>query len=211
MKLAAKAWFCLAVATIAAVIGDFIVEDASNHGIFGPGDFTDHSSWILSPALLAGSVFIALHLFHRLRDAQLAQVGPSWLQLTRNAIGSNAWSLIPLVFAIQLVTLFTMERTEQLVVYGHFLPGAIWLGGPIVASLSIHALLCCLVTLTAASLVRILANATVQLVKLVRTFATLGMRGFTPHYFLHKPDIASGRSVRVICRIGERAPPLFTA
>jgi hypothetical protein len=153
-----------------------------------------------------------LHLNHRIREAKSArQAVPSWLHLTCNAIGSNAWSSIPLVFAIQLLALFTMERTEQLVVYGHFLPGAIWLGGPLFASLSVHALLCCIVTLTAASLARILANATVQLVQLVRSFATLGMRGFTPHYFLPNPDIAFGRSIRVICRIGERAPPLLTA
>jgi hypothetical protein len=213
MKTIVKIWFCLAAATIAATVADSIVEFASNHGWFGPGDFTDHSSWVVGPALLTGLIFIALYVCMRAR--QILGLGQkercNWLRLTSDVIEKRTLSLVPFIFGLQILALFVMEKSEQLAVYGHGIPGGVWLGGPVIASLAIHLVFCCLITVGAAWLVRALARATVQFVHLVRLFATLRERGLGTHYLVRTPEIIPGRSVRARWRIGERAPPFLPA
>lgn len=214
MKLTIRIWFCLAVAVIGASIGDVLVESASDHGAFGPGNFTDHSSRALGPALLLGLFLIALHLALRIREALLdnARPAPNWLQLASNSLGPKVLPLVPAIFCAQILALFTTERIEQLTVYGHSFGGTIWLGGPVAISLTVQAVVSCLVTLVAAWVLRAFANATVQLVHLVRAaFATLLARGIHATYIARRSFVASGRSIRVLCRIGERAPPILIA
>jgi hypothetical protein len=211
MKLMTKAWFCLAVATIAAVIADFFLESASDNGWFGPGDYTDHSNWVIGPALLVGLMFTALHLCLRTREALTREhwSAQNWRQLASVTKGSRVLSFTPMIYAIQLLTLFVMERVEQIVVYGHALPGMVWLDGPVIVSLAVHAAVCCIVAVVAAWFVGVLAHATLRLVRLVRTFATVRMRRLSSRYFHYRPAPAFGRAVRALCRIGERAPPRF--
>lgn len=213
MKIAIKICFCLSVATLAASLADLLVESASDRGWFGPGNFTDHSLWVTGPAMLAGLVFILMHLGLRVREALWhdRKPTPNWLQLARDAVGRRVLAWTPLIFVLQLVVLFVMENAEQLVVYGHTLGGAIWLDGPVAISLLVNALVCVLFTCAAVWLVRALADATVQFVKLVLVFATLRERGMQSRYLVYRPKMTFGQSVRALCRIGERAPPFLTA
>lgn len=212
MKIALKVWFCLAVATLGAAVADVIVESASDRGWFGPGDFTDHSLWALGPALLIGALFILMHLGLRVREALIHDRRPSqnWLLLTRDAVGRRAFAWMPLIMCVQLMAQFWMQRAEQIVVYGHPLGGAVWLDGPVAISLAFQALSCIVVTLGAMWLVRALAAATVQFVRLVLSFATLCERGIKSRYLTYRPKVTFGQCVRALCRIGERAPPLLT-
>jgi hypothetical protein len=213
MKLAIKIWFCLAVAMIAASLADPLVEFASNSGWFGPGAFTDNSNWNVVPALLVGLLFVALHFYLRVRshfaEAQKAEL--NWLKLASDALGARIRYLIPVIFAVQVLALYVIETSEQLVTYGHPLGGSIWLGGPIAASLTTHAVVCCVIALAVSWLVRALAAATIRLVTLVRAFAILQVREPRPNFLSRARRISAGRSTRVLCRIGERAPPFLIA
>src|ERR1700694_3279642 len=66
-------WFCVAVALVALAIADPLTEWASNAGLFGPGNFTDHSNADVVPALFAGFAFFALHLVMRSLSASRAR------------------------------------------------------------------------------------------------------------------------------------------
>jgi hypothetical protein len=212
-KLAVKMWFCIAVAMIGAAFADPLVEFASNRGLFGPGTFTDRSNWAELPTLVVGLTFVVLHLILRIRS-QLVETrdpAPGWVRLAIRTVGVRVAYLVPLIFALQLLALFAIETCEQVVVYGHPLGGLLWLGGPIAASLIVHALTCVAVAFVASRLLRVLAEATVRLVNNVRAFATLQER--TPRFvFLRWPGaIDLGRPLRVHCCIGERAPPILAA
>ena len=81
MIRAIRFWFCLAAAVIAAAIADPVVEFASNHGAFGAGNFTDHSSLDVVPALIAGLIAAALAVGLRVRSHFADATAPSrdWL------------------------------------------------------------------------------------------------------------------------------------
>jgi hypothetical protein len=213
MKIAIKIWFCLAAATLAASLSDIMVESASDRGWFGPGQFTDHSLWVIGPAVLTGIAFVLMHLCLRVREALSHdhKPTPNWLQLARDAVGRRVLIWTPLIFALQIAVLFAMETAEQVVVYGHTLGGALWLDGPVAISLLVNAAVCMLVTCAAVWLVRALADATVQFVKLVLLFATLRERGIGSRYLAYRPKVTFAQSTRAFCRIGERAPPFLTA
>ncbi len=118
---------------------------------------------------------------------------------------------MPLIFALQLLALYAIETFEQVVVYGHPLGGLLWLGGPIAASLVVHAFTCVAVAFVASRFLRALAEATVRLVHIVRAFATLQERAARPIFLRWLDVIDLGRPLRVHCCIGERAPPILAA
>ncbi len=101
-----------------------------------------------------------------------------------------------------------METAEQFIVARHPLGPAIWLGGPIVASLTIHAAFCLAVSFWIARSARGLTVTTLRVIRLIKTST-----GFAAHAFEivrpRRPDERCFRQlVRILCRIGERAPPL---
>jgi hypothetical protein len=212
-RLSVKMWFCVAVAMIGAAFADPLVEFASNRGMFGAGTFTDRSNWAVLPALVVGLTFVALHLILRIRS-QLVNArdpAPAWARLALRTVGARVAFLVPLIFALQLLALFTIETFEQVIVYGHPLGGLLWLGGPLAASLAVHAFTCIAVAFVASRFLRALAEATVRLVHIVRAFATLQERAARA-IFLRRPDVIDlGRPLRVHCCIGERAPPILAA
>jgi len=204
-----RVWYCLAVATIAAATADLLVESAANAGWFGPGQFTDHSTWDVVPVLAVGSAFIVLQYCRRLRSLLATpRSGPSPAQ---RVTAFEAWipRLLPAIFSIQLGVLFAMETLEQRVVYGHVIGGSIWLGGPILVSLSVHAAICVLVATIAALALRIFAHATVRLVKLVEAFARLHPRADAVIFASRPGALREQRSVRILCSLAERAPPVL--
>ena len=146
--------FCAALAVSAAALADPIVEAASNAGWFGRGSFTDHSNLDVVPALLAGVALTALYFVRRAR-----------VVLTGNALPNGIIPLLPMVFALQILTLYGMETAEQIAVWGHVLGPAVWLGAPWYISLAIHATSCIAVTLCLARSARMLAATTLRVIR----------------------------------------------
>lgn len=199
-KRTIRAWFCLAAALVAASIADPLVEFASNSGMFGPGSFTDHSNQDVLPALFAGLVFGAVCVFLRAR-----RVLARYRDAIVRTIGVR--SLLPYVFGMQIALLYVMETAEQIVVAGHSLGGTIWLGGPPLASLGVHAAICVLTTFLMGRLARFLSQKAVTFV--ARIVAAIGLAPLSPAILSlrvsHRAD--ARRRAPLLCRIGERAPP----
>ncbi len=213
MRSSFRLWFCLAVAVLSAAVADPLVEWASNAGLFGPGNFTDHSNLDVLPALLVGSVFVLLYVALRVRSLLVSpgKLPPELLRASKDALRGGICGLLPAAFGFQILTLFLMETAEQFAVAGHGLGGTIWLGAPILVSLALHAVACAIGAFAVAYAVRVLAATTLRIIRLVRALATFPLHG--------KPSIARRRasivylsdSRPVLCQIGERAPPLLTA
>jgi hypothetical protein len=188
--------FCAAVAVIAAALADPIVEFASNAGCFGAGRFTDRSNVDVAPAIAVG---FALLVWYLVAKAQAVLAG--------RALPPRIATLLPLIFSLQMITLWTMETAEQLTVYGHVIAPGLWLGGPPECSLAIHALFCVAVTFIVARSLRRLAATTLRVIALIR--AMVSRRGCNVEW--RPARRLQGRSFKeqipVLCRIGERAPP----
>jgi hypothetical protein len=210
MAMAIKIWFCAAVALIAASIADPLVESASNAGWFGPGNFTDHSTWDVMPVLLAGLLFVLLHLCLRVRSS-LVEPRPArpWLTLAAVALGPSVLRLVPFIGAAQIGVLYLMETIEQRVVFGHVLGGTLWLGGPVLLSLAVHAAFCVLVAVTASVALRVLADATTRLVRFVHAITAARVRIAGEACFFVIDINAGRRSAAALGHIAQRAPPAF--
>jgi hypothetical protein len=191
--------FCLAVAVIAAAVADPLVEFASNAGWFGHGLFTDRSNADVLPALPAGAVVLALFILRRARAI-----------LDGCALPRRCWTLLPAIFVVQLVVLFVMETCEQIVLCGGVLGPAVWLGGPIAASLAMHALSCVAFTWIFARCARGLAKTTLRVLHMIRAIATFAIAPGTI-VRLQTVDCSPCKNVPLLCRIGERAPPWMLA
>jgi hypothetical protein len=204
-----RLWFCLAVAVIAAAIADPLVEYGSNAGWLGYGSFTDRSNLDVLPALALGIGLLVLHLVFRVRAALTDpdERGSQLWRASRTALAPGIVRLLPLTFAIQIVILYCMETIEQFVVYGHTLGAMTWLGGPPLLSLSFHALVCALVASALAWGVRRCARGTLRVIGMIRACAMLLGRDAPPPR-RRRDAIVFGRFAPLVCRIGERAPPL---
>src|SRR5579884_4132378 len=157
----ARSLFCLAAAVTAAALADPLVEALSNRGVFGAGRFTDQSNADVGPALLAGLFFAALFVAGLVRRALL--------RATRAAIASRSTlRFFPATLALQIATLYGTETLEQLVVKGHLLGGTVWLGGPLGASLLLHAAVGLVVLAVLARLLDWVAHAIVEVIVLLR-------------------------------------------
>jgi hypothetical protein len=120
-----------------------------------------------------------------------------------------ALRLWPAIFVLEIAALYGMETVEQSVVYGHALGGALWLGAPVVASLSIHASFCLCATILAARSLRTVARAVVRIVHLLRAFTILPAQGASPLRKAVDALVAAHVPAPIPCRIGKRAPPLL--
>lgn len=191
-------WFVLAVAAISAALANPLLESASNAGIFGRGNFTDHCTIDVLPAMLVGCVFVCLHLVLRTRYV---------LARTDRALRGGIGRLLPFAFVSQLLMLYAMESGEQHMVYGHALGGSLWLGAPVLISLAMHAAVCTFVAYAAASLVRVLASATVRAIRAIRALAE--RKAFAPQVSRRARVAATAQSILVFACHGERAPPPY--
>lgn len=205
--------FCTAIAVIAAAIADPLVEFASNAGWFGPGNFTDHSNLNVAPVLFVGVLLFTAHLVSK-AQAALAKGGDRdhdrWREVG-HALGSGVWRLLPAIFVVQMLTLYTMETAEQYVLWGHSLGPMIWLGGPLLVSLAVHAAFGVVVAVAIARCVRALTASTVRFIRLIRALATFAPQPAGSIASRSHDSIHFKRSAPVVCRIGERAPPPVSA
>lgn len=205
--------FLIAVALVAAALGDALVESVSNTGIFGPSYF-DNNHLSVVPALLAGFVLtleaIGLRCFEVYRRARTRR---DWLidAATCIAARSTAWD-VPWVFVMQIAALFVMESTEQLVFGGKLLGGTVWLGGPILVSLAIHALIGAVCTFLLGWSMRAISETVASLVVTAIAFITLALaRTVAGAILARRDELAFPRAQSPHAhQIGERAPPLLT-
>jgi hypothetical protein len=205
-SITAALLFCLAAAITAAALADPIVEGLSNAGTFGPGLFTDHSNAAVAPALCVGVFFAALFVI----GTALCRLGgvPSWVRRFGAALpATTIVRLFPLILAMQICVLFGMETLEQFAIVGHTLGGTVWLGGPVLVALILHAAMAVIVAITFSRVLHQLAQSVVDAVvffcRLVLAWAALTptapirFRGERPRRFA-EPALA---------RLQVRGPP----
>jgi hypothetical protein len=207
-SLVIRLWFGVAVAFVALALADPLTEWASNAGLFGAGNFTDHSIADVFPAFFVGFAFLALHLVMRTRHVSRNHQGQTWLGAWARALDARTLTrLLPGIFALQIGALYLTETFEQLVVLHHALGGTVWLGAPILISLPIHAAFCAVAMFAIARVVRAFAKTALRIAQFVAVLAARGpcesglvLRGlrYAPVPFDFAP---------LVCRIGERAPP----
>lgn len=200
MRRLSRLPFLLAVALIAAAIGDPLVETIANTGILGPGYLdNDHSSVV--PALLAGVLVAALLIGWQCRQ---------FLRCRRDFV-ERPLADMPRVFVLQLATLFVMESCEQFFAQGGLLGAPAWLGGPVWFSLLAHALIGAVCTLLIARGMRAIVHRAVTLVEIVieRVLGAISRTGAT--VFARRDDDALHYRARIlhVRQCGERAPPLL--
>jgi len=186
----------LGTAVIAAAIADPVVELASNAGWFGPGHFTDRSNLDVVPSLLMGVGLLALYL-----------VTKAGSLVADRSLARGILRKLPAIFALQILALFIMETLEQLGVYGHLLGPAIWLGGPLPASLTIHAAFCIMVTYAIARSARGLAVTTLRVIRLIRAIGTFAVVAVALAASYRPQAVCFNELLRALRRVGERAPP----
>ena len=188
---------CAALAVIAAAVADPIVEFASNAGAFGSGNFTDRSNLDVLPALLAGIGLLAIYLVRRARTV-----------LADRSFARGVASRVPVIFCLQILALYVMETGEQFITYGHALGPAIWLGGPVLVSLAVHAAICIALVLWIAHSAPTLARTTLRVIRVIRAIATLAGRPKELAIARIPSAVTFKRLAPIVCRIGERAPPI---
>ena len=195
---------------IAAAVADPAVEFASNAGWFGRGSFTDRSNLDVVPALIVGAVFVALYSTLKLRVALRGRDPRRALaDLSAETAGTRWLRFLAPAYALQIGVLYAMETCEQQVVWGHGLGGTVWMGAPVAASLLVHAAVCAIVCFASARAVAVLARATLRVLCVIRALAT---RALDPRPVGYRADRQSfDRQAPLLCRIGERAPPLLFA
>jgi len=192
--------FCLPLAVIAAALADPIVEFGSNAGLFGHGSFTDRSNLDIVPALGVGVTFLAVFMVRKARAV-----------LAGRALPRDVTGVLPLIFALQICTLYAIETLEQLAVFGHVAGPMTWLGGPLPISLGIHALVCLAVSYAVARSRRQIAATTLRIVRLVTAICRLAVRTAPPVIARRFEIVCHARQLLARCAVGERAPPIVVA
>jgi hypothetical protein len=200
--------FCLAAACTGAAVIDPLVEGLSNRGMFGPGNFTDHSTLDVAPALIVGLLFAAAAVAGVVRRTlNRRSYAPGWLRpFALASSDANVFGLVPLVVATQLAVVWMMETLEQIVVTGHPLGGTVWLGGPAPISIAMHAAGAIIASVVLARTIRWSARTLVDVVSYV--CAALQVRHARPAFVAVRHDLAPARfrAPLLAARAG-RAPP----
>jgi len=206
-----RAVFICAVAFLAATLGDALVESISNAQVLWRGNYTDRSSLDLLPMSAAALTAIMATLTLVLSE-YLRRTGGSprelWSSAARVLVPCDIPSLLPAIFALQIPTLFAMETVEQIVVYGQPLGGTLWLGGPILAALVLHALIAATCAFLVARGLTALAQTLLRAVAFVLSWF-IERQETRPTLVPRSQPIR--RAEQTFCRThtGERGPPLF--
>jgi hypothetical protein len=202
--------FCVAAAFVGAACADPIVEALSNAGAFGTGNYTDHSILDVIPVLSIGAATAAVWLFVRVRKMLGLRVAkPQWIQRSAFALDLRfVVKLLPAVFALQITILFWMETLEQIIVRGHILGSLVWLGGPVLISLLVHAFACAGVSFTLVRVLRKCATAVFTLTQFIAHLFAWLRPNVKQTFVRAQPCQRTRFSAPVPGRISERAPPL---
>lgn len=196
------------MAAIAAALADLLIEGLANHGAFGNARFTDGSNASNGPVAVLGAVFLLRFLYLRVRRALRsghdapAPSGPTLRELTFAAI---AWRLAA-IFVVQVAALWVMETVEQYAVFGHGFGGTVWLGGPALLSLAMHAVACVVTAFSARAVLRALEPRAVRLLRALFAVLPIAGAGGRPRFCAGLAPVIV-LPYFVLCRIGVRAPP----
>jgi hypothetical protein len=213
-SLSSRLPFLLAIALVAAAIGDPLVETIANTGAIGRG-FSDNNHLSVIPTLIAGLLLVSLAIGRRCLDLcrHCPRRGDWVIETAKRFCERPPLDDLPYVIFLQFAALFVMESTEQLVFGGRLLGGAAWLGGPIFFSVVAHALIgavCCIaITQNARAIVKRFATlfaGTLNFILLVLHRQSCAL--FAPRRSEPTPRALQILDVR---RIGERAPPALLA
>jgi hypothetical protein len=203
----------MAVALIAAALADPVVESVSNTGIFG-GHYADNNHLGVIPTLLVGVMLvleiIALRCLEVLRHSRNGS--RDWLVDVARGISKRSPAQdLPYVLGMQLAALFLLESIEQLAVGGKLLGGTAWLGGPLLFSLLLHALVGAGCTFALGSLIRAIVRTFASLVRTAIRFIWLAIARATgggSRFAGRETPCLRAQSPHVR-QIGGRAPPLL--
>jgi hypothetical protein len=206
----ARGAFSLAAAVTAAALIDPMVEFGANSGFFGPGTFTDHSNLYVAPALITGLALTVAFVMALVRRTfnRSTRYAPDWLRRFPGASGGRSMLRpLPAVFVLQLGALWSLETVEQIVVAGRPLGGTLWLGGPVLTSLLMHAVGCLVVTWLLSRAVRWSVETIVEVVRLVREIFCNATPG--PATTRSRAIEVAGSALRepILARLNGRAPP----
>lgn len=204
--------FLLAVALVAAALGDTVVETIANSGILGAG-FADDNHASVVPTLLLGGV-LALEVARR-RCAEMLRRGAGgvrtdWvIELARRYTPGSLPRDLTIVFALQLFAVFLMENAEQLAFGGKLLGGTAWLGGPIVFSLLAHALIGAGCTFLLARLVRSILATVANILRCALDYILIEIARASGRFASGRREEAPHRraGATLARQFGDRAPP----
>jgi hypothetical protein len=204
--------FICAVAFLAATLGDALVESISNAQLLWHGSYTDRSSLNLRPmSAVALGVFMTTLTLVLTEYLKCAGGSPRelWSSAARVLVPSDIPSLLPAIFALQIPALFAMETVEQLVVYGHPLGGTLWLGGPILAALFLHALIAATCAFLLACGLTALVQTLLRAVALVLSWFIERLKT-CPIFVPRSQPIRRTEQTFCLAHTGKRGPPLFS-
>lgn len=207
--LASRGIFACAAAVTGAALVDPLVEALSNAHVFGPGLYTDRSNADVIPALSVAAVFSGLFIVLAVQKILRQEVAVArWLRpyATQFSI-TSVRGLLPLIFAVQLAVLYSMETAEQLVTSGHIMGPTIWLGAPVLLSLAFHAAGCAVVTFGLSRLLSALTKRIVDVVRAVLQFVIIRRNLGSGCHLPIEPITISERLKPFIERLKGRAPP----
>lgn len=142
-RTTARLPFLLAVALVAAALGNALVETIANSGAVGAGYSDDNHASVL-PTLLCGGL-AGLELLRRrclalLRRGDRGRRGDWIVEFARRSAPRVSARDLAAILSVQLVALYLMESAEHLLFGGKLSGGSAWLGGPVAFSLAVHAL-----------------------------------------------------------------------
>jgi len=204
--------FLLAVALVAAGLGDPVVESVANTGIFG-GHFADNDHLAVLPTLFAGLIIALEILAVRFLEVWRSADGPGDRLIgVAKDIGARSFAReFPLIFGLQLISLFGLESVEQLFAGGKLLGGTAWLGGPVFFSLMVHAIIGAICTFALGACMRAMVRTFASIVRTAVRFIWLAIAKTTGGTFhLNRRAALHARAQAPHVRqIGGRAPPLL--
>jgi len=206
--------FLLAVALIAAALGDALVETISNTGVLGSG-YADNDHLSVIPTLVAGASLALLLLCRRcialLRHS--AERSDLLLAVAKQISSHSPLDDVRFVLVLQFVALFVMENCEQLCLSGKLLGGTVWLGGPVWFGLCMHLLIGSLCTLLVRHAIRAIVRRCAVLIATALEFLLDACMLQDSSTFASRCSLSCllvHRTLRVH-QVGERAPPLLFA
>ena len=204
----------MGVALVAAALADPLVETVANSGMLG-GHYADDNHLGVVPFLLAGLAFAAIVAVGRCvrlwRNA--ANGSCDWLvAAAKDSAGRFPLADLAWLYALQLLALYALEATEQLLSGGDVATMA-WLGGPIIFSLAVHAAIgaACLWLLAAfmRGVLRTFASLAYAIRRLAWFFSS---RPLVPAFDrAWRPSVPARAQAPHVRQIGGRAPPLAHA
>jgi hypothetical protein len=199
--------FGVVVAALAAAFASPLVESLSNHGVFGRGTYTDGSNADVLPVTIAGLLLAAAFLCVRIRHSYFGARSHHRPELAVALSLRRLLRILPVAFIVQIAMLWTMETIEQHVVVGHGLAPMIWLGGPIAASLTIHALFCVGAALLARRIVIVVEPRAIRIVRAILAFLLRAFGSAARAAQYHRREIAASILSPTLRHIGKRGPP----